>query len=894
MNWLRSIQSRLRALFRKRKLDADMDDEMRSHIELRTQANIEAGMNPEEARFAALRQFGWTESIKEDCREQRGVRWLENLLRDLRYGARQLHKNPGFTTVAVLTLALGIGANSAIFSVIDSVLLRPLPYPDSERLVWLAERGTDWEGGPISYPNFEDWREQQSVFERVGVFNWNNFVLTGRGDPVHLLGVQISADSFAALQVQPILGRTFAPEEDLPGAQPVAMLSHPVWQSQFGGDPSILNRTIELNDRAHTVVGIMPAGFAYPAESVVWVPVGPVAAETGWREERGTRPGLYGVARLKSGVTLEQARAAMDTIAARLEQQYPASNQSRRVQLETLIDSQVGHVRRGLWILLGAVGLLLAIACANVANLLLARAAARRKEMTVRVALGAGRWQIVRQLLTESVLLSALGGLAGLFLATGLLRVIPVWAADSIPRAADVGLNAGVLVFSGFVVLLAGVFFGLAPAWQSSRPDLQSTLKDLARGTTGGQSRFRHGLVVSEVALTLLLLVGAGLLLRSFHRLQQVKAGFEGDGVVSFQVNLPERKYPDPDRQAAFFRDLSERLRALPGVEAAAVTSRIPLEGNDWSTEFFIDGRPAPPPGELPSMAVQTVGPDYFTAMRIPVLRGRVFTERDNREHVRGGALEREEGGGLNAIVIDEEFAERHWPGSDPIGQRIRLDWAPDYSPAMTVVGVVGRVKWRQLNERGEKVQAYLPYLQLPFSTMTVVLRTALAPDAVIPAARRQVLEIDPEQPVYNIRSLSAMRDRGLAPQRLNFTLLALFALVALSLAVVGLYGVLAFSVARRRREIGVRMALGARREDVLRLVIGHGMRLALAGTLAGLLGAFALTRVLATLLFEVNPNDPATFIAVPVLLVAVALIACWLPARRAARVNPMEALRAE
>ena len=807
----------------------------------------------------------------------------------MKFASRQLLKNPGFTAVAVLTLALGIGANTAIFSVVDAVLLRPLPYPDSNRLVWLAERGPDWDGGPISYPNFTDWRAQQTVFEHMGVFNWNNLVLTGRGDPIHLLAAQISADSFAALKVQPVLGRAFTPDEDRPGASPVVMLSHPIWQTHFGGDPGVLSQTITLDGRGYTVVGIMPPGFAYPTESVVWVPVGPVAAG----QERDTHPGLYGVARLKPGVTLEQARAAMDTIAVRLEQQYPASNKSRRVQIERLIDSQVGHVSEALWILLGAVGLVLVIACANVANLLLARAAVRRKEMMVRAALGANRWQIIRQLLTESVLLAGLGGLAGLLVAAGLLQGILAVAADTIPRAAGIGLNAGVLAFSGFIALLAGTLFGLAPAWQASRPDLQATLKETARGSTGGRAPFRHGLVVAEVGLTLLLLVGAGLLLQSFNRLQQVKTGFDPEHVLSFQVNLPERKHPTKAGQIRFFQDLLEQLRSLPGVQSATVTSRIPLEGSNWSTEFLVDGRPAPPPGELPSMDAQIVGPGYFRAMNIPVLLGRAFTERDNRQHVLGSDNEEEEGAALNVIVVDEEFAKRYWPDADPVGQRIRLDWGPN-SPVMTVVGVVGRVKWRQLNEQGENVQAYLPFLQLPLKTMTVVMKTALEPEASIPAARQQVLALDPEQPIYNVRTLATLRDRNLAPQRLNFILLGLFAVLALSLAVIGLYGVLAYAVAQRRREIGVRMALGAQRADVLKLVVGQGMKLVLLGTIAGLFGAFAFTRILATLLFEVNPNDPATFFTVPLVLALVALLACWFPAWRASKVDPMVALRSE
>src|SRR5438876_6173632 len=577
-------------------------------------------------------------------------------MNDLKFAFRQLLKNPGFTAVAVLTLALGIGANTAIFSVVDAVLLRPLAYPDSGQLVWLSERGPDWSGGPISYPNFTDWRNQQSVFERFGVYSGNNFTLTGAGEPLRLAGALMSADVFAALRTQPEIGRVLREHEDKPGATPVAVISHELWQNRFGGDAGIVNKTISLNGKPYSVLGVMPAGFEFPNKVDLWLPVGPYSAESRW-QKRDNHPGLFGLARLKPGVTLEKARTDLDVIAVRLEQQYPESNKTRRVQIDRLLDNKVGNVRRALWILLGAVSFVLVIACANVANLLLARAAARQKEMAVRAALGAGRWRIARQLLTESVLLAVGGGARGLLLAWGGVRVILAMSRDALPRAAEVGLDSGVLPFTAVVAVVTGLLFGLAPAWQASQLDLQNTLKDTTRGTTGGRARLRQGLVVGEVALTLMMLAGAGLLLRSFHRLQHVNPGYSLERVLSFRLDLPERKYETEQSQIIFYRSLVEKLRALPGVQAVSVTSRLPLGGNDWQTSFVIEGRPEPPPHERPSMVVNLVSHDYFLTMGIALLGGRAFSDQDDLGLLRGrgvGGLSKGQlwMSGLRAILV--------------------------------------------------------------------------------------------------------------------------------------------------------------------------------------------------------------------------------------------------
>jgi putative ABC transport system permease protein len=818
-------------------------------------------------------------------------------MNDLRFAFRQLLKNRGFTVVAVLTLALGIGANTAIFSVLNAVLLRPLPYPESERLVWLSERGPNFPTMSVSYPNFIDWRAQQTVFEQIGVYNWGSYNLTGRGEAQRLTGVRASADVFAGLRSQAVLGRVFNSEEDQPGAPPVVLLSHGLWQSRFGGKADILNQTLTLDGRAYTVIGVMPRGFAFPNRADIWVPVGPLSSEESWKS-RGNHPGLFGLARLKPGVSLEQARREMETIAVRLEQQYPDTNKNNRLRVEPLLDNYVNNVRPALWTLLAAVVVVLLIACANVANLLLARAASRQTEMAVRAALGAGRWRIVRQLLTESLLLALFGGALGLLLAYGGVSLIRALSLDGIPRSDGIGLDAGVLAFTAIVAVVTGILFGLAPAWQASRPDVQETLKESTRGVTGGRARLRQSLVVTEVALTLVMLVGAGLLLRSFHRLQQVNAGFSHERVLSFRLDLPDRKYPKPEQQVAFYQQLLDGLRALPGVQAASVTSRLPFGGNDWQTSFVIEGQPEPPPHERPSMEVHLVGPDYFRVMGIPLLHGRTFAEQDDRGHLRGRDLSDLTDGqrwmaGLNSIIVDEEFARRHWPNGDAIGKRVRLPWG-EKSPTLMVVGVVGRVKINELSEKGGFVQAYFPFLQGPSQGMAVVLKTVLAPKSLVSAARQQVRALDFDQPIYDVRTLQEIRDNSIARQRLSLTLLTIFAGIALGLAVIGLYGVLAYAVTQRRREIGVRMALGAQPRDVRRLVVGQGMRLALLGVGLGLAGALALTRLIRNLLFEVAPFDPPTFVLVAVTLGVVALLACWLPARRAARVEPMAALRYE
>jgi putative ABC transport system permease protein len=805
----------------------------------------------------------------------------------MRYGIRMLVKNPGFTIVAVLALTLGIGADSAIFSVVNAVLLRPLPYPESERLVFLSERSQVLEGMSIAYPNFLDWREQNNAFESIGVYRRQSYNLTGSGEPERLVAGQVSADLFTALRVSAARGRVFTNDEDKPGATPVVVLSDGLWKRRFGGDPGIIGQNLTLDGTGFTVIGTMPSGFLFPSRAEMWTPVGLQAKDPGW-ESRGNHPGLYAMARLKPGITVEQAREDMEIVATNLEKQYPNSNTGNSATITPALENIVHDIRSALLVLLSAVGFVLVIACANVANLLLARATNRQREIAIRTALGASRTRIIRQLLTESMLLSFAGGALGLLLALAGVRLIVAISPNSIPRAAEIGLDQRVLVFTVAVSVLTGIIFGLAPALQASKPDLNETLKEAGRGSTGRRHILRSALVVSEVALTMVLLIGAGLMIRSFYHLQRVDPGFVPDNLLTFNVALPQKKYAEGQQRINFYQQLLQNLRALPGVESVGMATGLPLGNNGWQSGFWIEGRPEPPQGQRPLTEVAFVSPDYFDTMRMTLLSGRNFTEQDVKpptpadpQHPAFTAP--------TVTIIDEEFARRYWPDGDPLGQQITF-----WGSKVSIVGIVRRVKMEGLSTDSNRVQSYYPYLQNPGGSMSIVVRTTGDPASLSNVVRQQVLAIDPDQPIYGVQTMGEIWEDSIAPDRLLLMLLGTFAAVALVLAGVGIYGVMAYSVTQRTHEIGIRMALGARQSNVLGMVIRQGMTLAVAGLAIGLGGAWLATRAMASLLFGVSATDPTTFALISLVLTGVALGACFVPARRATKVDPMIALRYE
>jgi predicted permease len=881
------IKRRLRALARKSEMDRELDEELRFHLERQIETSVNAGMSPEEARLAALRSFGGVEQSKEQCREARGVRLIEDLWQDLRYGVRMLLKNPAFTAVVVATLALGIGVNAALFSVVNGVLLNPLPYPQPEQLVTLHQSKPNFETGAIPYPNFRDWQKENQTFSAMAISRPFGANLIGTDEAEQVAGRRVSANIFSVLGVEPALGRNFAPGGDEPGADPEVIISAGLWQRKFNAAPDVLGKSLTVDDKSYAIVGVLPASFSLYRGTDVYVPIGQWNSRA--LQSRSAGLGLHGIGRLKPGVTLAQAQADLDGVMRRLAEAYPEANRGNGAALVPLKERLVGGVGPTLWMLLGAVGFVLAVACVNVSNLLLARSTGRTREFAIRAALGAGQWRLLRQSLTESTLLALAGGALGLLLAAwgtrAALNVLPT----GLPRADEVGLDARVLLFTLAVSLLTGILAGLAPALKTSQRRLSETLKEGGRGASGGRHRAQGVLVAVEMALALVLLIGAGLMIRSLNALWNVDPGFRPDNVLTFGISLPpSMRAASPEAQSANLRDLSDRLNSIPGVRAASFSAgAAPLQGED-DLFFWLDGQPKPASTSEMNMAlVYRVEPGYLTAMGIPLKQGRFFTAQDDER-------------AQPVVVIDEVFARKYFPNADPVGKRINL--GDDRGP-LQIVGVVGHVKqWGLDSDDRQSLQAqlYEPMRQLPGgpSEVGVVVRAeggaGKAEIALFDSIRRVVQSQHSQNVVFGARTLNEVIADSLARQRFSMILLNAFAVVALLLASVGLYGVISYLVGQRTHEVGIRLALGAQRTDVLRLILNQGMKMALGGVALGLVAAVGLTRLLAAMLYGVSTTDPLTFAVIVLLLVTVALMACLVPARRATKVDPIVALKYE
>jgi putative ABC transport system permease protein len=812
---------------------------------------------------------------------------METLLQDLRYGIRLLLRRPIFTVVAIVVLALGIGANTAIFSMVNAVLLRSLPYDEPDRLVWLwnINRASNVEKEPLSFPNYTDWRNQNQSFEEMAAFTRWLPVLTNNDEPERIVACQASASFFPVLRAGAALGRTFTAEEDQPGKNQVAVISHGLWKRHYGSDKEIVGKAITLNGVIHTVVGVMPEGFQHPTPDErkppeLWAPLGLDANKT---HRRGDFLGV--IARLEPSVSIDEARAEMDTIAARLDEQYPDANAGWRVTIIPLHERFTGDVRPAMLLLLGAVTFLLLIACANVANLLLVRSTARQKEIAIRRALGAARGRLVRQFLTESVVLAIAGGTLGTLLAMWGVNILVAFSPDNIPRVDQAGVDLRVLGFTLAISLLTGIIFGLVPALQSSNPDLNESLKEGGRGPADGAGgrRVRSLLMVFEIAMALVLLIGAGLMVKSFLRLQRVAPGFEPQRLLTTSFVLPRTKYKGGRDMLTFYQQLIERVESLPSVEATALVSSVPLSGAVAVFNIEVVGMAPLPAGHIIGAQSQVVSPSYFRAMGIPLLKGRLFTEQD-AENTPG------------VIVINDVMAERYWPGEDPIGKRISLISAQT-GPWLTVIGVVGDVRQLALNSPPYP-QMYQVYTQNTPARLSLVVRTTSDPMSLVPSIRSQVFSLDRDQPLYNLQTMDQLLSYSVSGPRFNMLLISIFTGVALALAAVGVYGVVSYSVSNRAHEIGIRMAVGAQQRHILQMVIGQGFKLVLFGLVIGIVAAllltFVLTRILSSVLYNVSSTDPLTFISVSVMLAVVALAACYIPARRAAKLDPVAVLRHE
>jgi putative ABC transport system permease protein len=881
---LNILIARLRGLLRRDSVLEDIEEEMRSHIEMDSEANVERGMRPEQARLAAMRSFGNLGRIRDLAYEVRGGGLLEALLQDLRYGARMLLTKPGFTLIAVITLALGIGANTAIFSVVNTVLIRAFPYRDADSLVILWEKNRWNQQNTISPANFFDWQERNNVFEGMAAFADIRTNITSDGEPEEI-PAQIATDNlFSVLGVNEVLGRTFAPEDSRPGQNNVVIISSGLWQRRFGGDPGVVGRKVILDSVEKTIIGVLPPDIKWHVRknsltgkaAELWVPW---AIGNELRQHRGRFIGA--VARLKPGANIAQARTEMETIAQRLAEEHEQFNSGFGVNVTSLREQFAGEIRLALLVLMCAVGLVLLLACANVANLLLSQATARKTEIVLRTALGAGRGRIVRQLLTESLLLAAMGGAAGLLLAWWGTKVLVSISPPELGDFQNIEISASVLGFTSVVAFFTGVVFGLAPALETTNIKLSDMLKAAGRSLAGNARSQRLGgaLIVAEVALALVLLVGAGLLIRSFLRLQGASTGFNARNVLTMRVVLPSARYGEDAKRIRFFTEALERIQALPEVESAGAISFTPFVGLGARTVFEIEGRPKWLAGERMGTGACVTDLNFFRALRIPLNRGRLFTRQEVQEK-------------HNVVIVNEALAKKYFPNEDPLGQRITISMGPPNVPT-EIIGIVGDVKHTKLDQEAEPM-AYWPISQEPYNFMTFLVQTRGDATAVATAVRNVIQTLDPQQPVADVRTLEDLIGNSIAKQRFNTLLLAIFAAVALFLSAIGIYGVISSSIAQRRHEIGIRTALGASASDILRLVVKRGMTLTLLGMAVGLAASIALTGLIKSLLFGVSAIDPVTFATITLLLAFLALLACLVPARRATKADPMMALRHE
>jgi putative ABC transport system permease protein len=892
MSVLRAWFVRFAGLFGKQRRDLELAAELESHVQLHIEENLRAGMTPHEARRQALIQLGGVEQTKEGYRDRRGLPWLESLLQDIRFGLRMLRKNPGFTAVAILTLALGIGVNVAIFSVINATLLDPIPLPQPDRIVSIFTTWPSYAHAGFSYPNFLDIQRENRGLSGIAAWRFDSFSLTGSGEPEQLRGKMVTANFFSLLGIRPILGRVFRADEDRLGAAPVVILSEGLWKRRFGAARDIVGRSIELDNREYTVVGVVPASFHLVRfqDSLfddVFVPVG--QWDNPLLRDRRFSLGLRAIGRLGEGVTLGQARAELGRIAHQLDATYPGQDSAMGLGAVPLKEDLVGEIRPALLLLWGAVGLVLLIACANVANLLLARSSAREQEFAVRVALGANRRRLVRQLSVESVLLASAGGALGVAVAIWGTPVVLKIFPSALPAVARVEANATVLAVALGISLVTGVIFGLVPALRASSANPQGALKEGARGSIAGHHRVQGILVAAEVGLSLMLLIAAGLLIRSFVKVWAVNPGFEPNHVLTFGLSFSPTKTSSPEKIRANLRELTEKLRALPGVEAASVNlGDMPLEGDSeapiWPSER---SKPAET-SKWPIALVYTIGPDYFRAMGIPLLRGRVLSPQDDDST-------------KEVTVIDTDLATSIFHGENPIGKSLVVGTDPQ---PIEIVGVVGHVKqWGLDGDATAPVhnEMYFTYMQfggpllaISVGDTSVIVRSSVSPGGLVSPIRREVGSLDGNAVVYNVRSMNDLLASSLGGRRFAMVLLGIFAGIALLLAVVGIYGVVSYLVGQRTHEIGIRMALGAQPRDIFRIVLGEGGRMAFVGLGFGLAGSTVLTHFMEAMLFGVSPTDPVTFLAVALILASVTLFACWIPARRAIRVDPMVALRHE